>query len=75
MVDRQIICREVTTVPLPDTMILRGYLIPPMLCEMLTDPRGLADRHSIAGPQLNGQRAQPTSRREKPVPRSRTPHR
>ena len=29
-----------------------------MLCERLTDPRKLADRHYIAEPKLDGQRAQ-----------------
>jgi ATP-dependent DNA ligase len=32
-----------------------------MLCERLTDPRRLADRHYIAEPQLDGQRASSTS--------------
>ena len=29
-----------------------------MLCERLSDPRRLADRHYIAEPKLDGQRAQ-----------------
>lgn len=32
--------------------------IPPRLSERLTNPRKLADRHDIAEPKLDGQRAQ-----------------
>jgi ATP-dependent DNA ligase len=38
-------------------MIHVAIFIPPMLCERLSDPGRLAERHYIAEPKLDGQRA------------------
>jgi ATP-dependent DNA ligase len=41
-----------------DSTARAATFIPPMLCKRLTDPRRLTDRHHIAEPKLDGQRAQ-----------------